>query len=78
MRTAADTAETTRGGHTIAAQALSKRFGDTIAVDDPSFVIRPGVVTGLLGPNGAGKSTTMRMILGLDHPSAGSVSLDGS
>ena len=78
MSTAADTAGTTRGGHTIEAQALSKRYGHTVAVDDLSFVIRPGVVTGLLGPNGAGKSTTMRMILGLDHPSAGSVSVDGS
>jgi ABC-2 type transport system ATP-binding protein len=52
-------------------ESLTKRYGDTVAVDDLSFEVRPGIVTGFLGPNGAGKSTTMRMILGLDHPTAG-------
>ena len=47
-----------------------KRYGSTVAVDDASFAVRPGRVTGFLGPNGAGKSTTMRMILGLDTPSS--------
>jgi ABC-2 type transport system ATP-binding protein len=56
---------------------LSKRYGDRVAVDDLSFTIRPGHVTGFLGPNGAGKTTTMRLILGLDRPSAGSVTVDG-
>jgi ABC-2 type transport system ATP-binding protein len=61
----------------IEAQRLSKRYGPTLAVDDLSFVVRPGVVTGFLGPNGAGKSTTMRLILGLDAPTAGSVTVNG-
>ena len=61
----------------IEVQALSKRYGDTIAVDDLSFAVQPGHVTGFLGPNGAGKSTTMRMIVGLDHPTAGTVTVDG-
>jgi len=61
----------------IAANHLSKRYGNTVAVDEVSFVVQPGRVTGFLGPNGAGKSTTMRMILGLDAPSAGSVLIDG-
>lgn len=61
----------------IEAHHLSKRYGDRTAVDDLSFTIRPGVVTGFLGPNGAGKSTTMRMILGLDAPSSGSVLVNG-
>jgi ABC-2 type transport system ATP-binding protein len=61
----------------IAARGLTKRYGDTVAVDGLDFDIRPGVVTGFLGPNGAGKSTTMRMILGLDHPTAGSVTVAG-
>jgi ABC-2 type transport system ATP-binding protein len=56
---------------------LSKRYGDTVAVDGLSFDIQPGKVTGFLGPNGAGKSTTMRAIIGLDRPSAGTVALDG-
>src|SRR6476620_6526742 len=56
---------------------LSKRYGETLAVDDLSFTIRPGQVTGFLGPNGAGKSTTMRVIVGLDKPSTGSVTRDG-
>ncbi|HLU71128.1 MAG TPA: ABC transporter ATP-binding protein [Nonomuraea sp.] len=61
----------------IQATNLTKRYGKTTAVDDLSFAVRPGQVTGFLGPNGAGKSTTMRMILGLDHPSGGSVLVDG-
>jgi ABC-2 type transport system ATP-binding protein len=51
----------------ITADALHKRYGDKVAVDDLSFQVRPGTVTGFLGPNGAGKSTTMRLMLGLDH-----------
>jgi ABC-2 type transport system ATP-binding protein len=61
----------------IEAQCLTKRYGDTVAVDDLSFEVRPGRVTGFLGPNGAGKSTTMRMMLGLDVPTSGSVTIDG-
>ncbi len=61
----------------ICAESLTKHFGSTVAVDRLTFDIRPGVVTGFLGPNGAGKSTTLRMILGLDHPTAGSVSVGG-
>ena len=61
----------------IEARGLTKRYGDTLAVDDLSFQVRPGHVTGFLGPNGAGKSTTMRMILGLDKPTSGSVTIDG-
>ncbi|MCG7205964.1 ABC transporter ATP-binding protein [Streptomyces arenae] len=56
---------------------LTKRYGDRTAVDDLTFAVRPGIVTGFLGPNGAGKSTTMRMILGLDHPTSGRVRIDG-
>jgi ABC-2 type transport system ATP-binding protein len=62
----------------IEARGLTKRYGDTLAVDDLSFTVQPGMVTGFLGPNGAGKSTTMRMILGLDRPTAGSVTVNGS
>ena len=61
----------------IEARGLTKRYGDKTAVDNLSFSVRPGVVTGFLGPNGAGKSTTIRMILGLDAPSAGSVTVNG-
>ena len=61
----------------IEAVGLTKRYGATLAVDDLSFTVRPGVVTGFLGPNGAGKSTTMRMILGLDNPTAGRALIDG-
>jgi ABC-2 type transport system ATP-binding protein len=61
----------------IEAQGLSKRYGDKLAVDDLSFTVRPGIVTGFLGPNGAGKSTTMRLILGLDAPTAGRVTVNG-
>ncbi|HET9612249.1 MAG TPA: ATP-binding cassette domain-containing protein [Acidimicrobiales bacterium] len=56
---------------------LSKRYGDTLAVDRLTFRVRPGRVTGFLGPNGAGKSTTMRLALGLDTPTAGSVTIGG-
>jgi ABC-2 type transport system ATP-binding protein len=61
----------------IEAVHLTKRFGAKTAVDDLSFTVRPGLVTGFLGPNGAGKSTTMRLILGLDRPTAGSVTVNG-
>jgi len=61
----------------IEAIGLTKRYGSTVAVDDLSFSIRPGVVTGFLGPNGAGKTTTMRLILSLDKPSAGTVRVGG-
>jgi energy-coupling factor transporter ATP-binding protein EcfA2 len=61
----------------IEARGLSKRYGDKVAVDDLTFTVRPGRVTGFLGPNGAGKTTTMRMILGLDRPTAGSVTVNG-
>ena len=55
----------------IQVQGLTKRYGDKVAVEDLSFVVQPGRVTGFLGPNGAGKSTTMRLILGLDAPTRG-------
>ncbi|HEY2697569.1 MAG TPA: ABC transporter ATP-binding protein [Pseudonocardiaceae bacterium] len=61
----------------IEARALSKRYGDKVAVNDISFTVKPGVVTGFLGPNGAGKSTTMRLILGLDAPTSGEVTVNG-
>lgn len=62
----------------IEVHGLTKRFGDVTAVDGISFAVRPGVVTGFLGPNGAGKSTTMRMILGLDKPTAGHFTVNGT
>jgi ABC-2 type transport system ATP-binding protein len=62
----------------IEALGLTKRYGSTLAVDDLSFTVQPGVVTGFLGPNGAGKSTTMRMALGLDVPTGGSVTINGT
>jgi len=61
----------------IEIQELTKRYGTTVAVDGLSFAVRPGHVTGFLGPNGAGKSTTMRMIVGLDHPTAGTATVAG-
>jgi ABC-2 type transport system ATP-binding protein len=61
----------------IEASGLSKRYGTTLAVDDLSFTVPPGQVTGFLGPNGAGKSTTMRLILGLDGPDSGTVTVNG-
>ena len=56
---------------------ISKQYGQQVAVDDLSFSVKPGVVTGFLGPNGAGKSTTMRMIIGLDRPDSGQITIDG-
>ena len=56
---------------------LTKRYGEKVAVNNLTFTVRPGIVTGFLGPNGAGKSTTMRMMLGLDRPTAGDVRIDG-
>ncbi len=61
----------------ITAEHLTKRYGEKTAVDDLSFSVRPGVVTGFLGPNGAGKSTTMRMLVSLDHPTGGRITIDG-
>jgi ABC-2 type transport system ATP-binding protein len=61
----------------IQASGLVKRYGDKTAVDDLSFEVKPGIVTGFLGPNGAGKSTTMRMIIGLDAPTRGTVTVNG-
>jgi ABC-2 type transport system ATP-binding protein len=61
----------------IEVRGLTKRYGQTVAVEDLTFTVRPGRVTGFLGPNGAGKSTTMRMILGLDAPTRGSVTVNG-
>src|SRR5699024_3275463 len=61
----------------ITAHGLTKRYGTTTAVDGIDFSVSPGTVTGFLGPNGAGKSTTMRMIMGLDRPTAGSVTVNG-
>ncbi len=61
----------------IEVKGITKRYKDTVAVDDLSFEVREGVVTGFLGPNGSGKSTTMRMIMGLDAPDEGSATIDG-
>ena len=61
----------------IEARELTKRYGDKIAVDHLSFTVEPGKVTGFLGPNGAGKSTTMRLLLGLDRPEAGTATIGG-
>ncbi|MER5545289.1 ATP-binding cassette domain-containing protein [Streptomyces sp. NPDC002589] len=61
----------------IDAQQLTKRYGEKTAVDGLDFTVKPGTVTGFLGPNGAGKSTTMRMIVGLDAPTSGSVTVNG-
>ncbi|MGI5222617.1 ABC transporter ATP-binding protein [Nocardia sp. CA-290969] len=61
----------------IEVRGLTKHYGQTVAVQDLTFTVRPGQVTGFLGPNGAGKSTTMRMILGLDRPTAGTALIDG-
>jgi ABC-2 type transport system ATP-binding protein len=61
----------------IEAHDLTKHYGDKVAVDHVSFTIAPGSVTGFLGPNGAGKSTTMRMVVGLDRPTAGTVTVNG-
>lgn len=61
----------------IEVQGLTKRYGKTLAVDDLSFTVRPGRVTGFLGSNGSGKSTTMRVILGSDRPTSGAVRVNG-
>jgi ABC-2 type transport system ATP-binding protein len=61
----------------ITAHALTKRYGAAVAVDNLTFEVSPGVVTGFLGPNGSGKSTTMRMIMGLDRPDGGSALING-
>ncbi|MER6944778.1 ATP-binding cassette domain-containing protein [Nonomuraea sp. NPDC000554] len=61
----------------IELRRLTKRYGDTLAVDELSFRVEPGHVTGFLGPNGAGKSTTMRLILGLDAPTSGEALVNG-
>ncbi|WP_369216720.1 ATP-binding cassette domain-containing protein [Streptomyces flavofungini] len=61
----------------ITLDGLTKRYGEKVAVNDLTFAVRPGIVTGFLGPNGAGKSTTMRMMLGLDNPTAGDVRIEG-
>jgi ABC-2 type transport system ATP-binding protein len=62
----------------IEARGLTKDYGEKRAVDGLSFTVQPGIVTGFLGPNGSGKSTTMRLILGLDRPTAGTVTVNGS
>jgi ABC-2 type transport system ATP-binding protein len=64
-------------GHRIDVAGLTKRFGPVTALDDLSFSVRPGVVTGFLGPNGAGKTTTLRCLLGLIAPTEGSATIDG-
>lgn len=61
----------------ITSQNLTKRYGEKTVVDDLTFTVRPGVVTGFLGPNGAGKSTTMRMLVGLDRPTSGEITIGG-
>src|SRR5690349_6543868 len=67
-----------RGGHRmIEASGLTKHYGSATAIEDVSFRIEPGRVTGFLGPNGAGKSTTMRLILGLHRPTRGRVTVNG-
>src|SRR4051812_36781579 len=65
------------GGGVIEARGLTKDYGKKRAVDELSFTVKPGIVTGFLGPNGSGKSTTMRLILGLDAPTAGDVTVNG-
>jgi ABC-2 type transport system ATP-binding protein len=61
----------------IEAQGLTMGYGKKTAVDDVTFTVHPGEVTGFLGPNGAGKSTTMSLIVGLDHPTSGTVTVNG-
>ena len=73
----ASAAPPTDTGPMISVENVTKRYGDKVAVDDLSFQVKPGIVTGFLGPNGAGKSTTMRLILGLDRPTSGAASIDG-
>ncbi len=71
------TADATPRGLPIEITGLSKHFGAVLAVDDLSFTVEPGRVTGFLGPNGSGKTTTLRMLLGLVHPSAGTATIAG-
>jgi ABC-type multidrug transport system ATPase subunit len=66
-----------KGNRMIDVQHLTKRYGEKTAVDDLTFTVKPGVVTGFLGPNGAGKSTTMRLMIGLDAPTTGAVTVGG-
>jgi ABC-2 type transport system ATP-binding protein len=61
----------------IEVERVTKRYGDKLAVDYLTFTVEPGSVTGFLGPNGAGRSTTMRMIVGLDAPTAGRITVNG-
>jgi len=61
----------------IEIENVTKRYGDKVAVEDLTFSVKPGIVTGFLGPNGAGKSTTMRVILGLDRPTSGRATVNG-
>src|SRR5438128_126979 len=61
----------------IELEGLTKRYGEKLAVNNLTFTVRPGLVTGFLGPNGAGKSTTMRMVLGLDAPDSGEITVEG-
>ena len=61
----------------ISVQNLTKQYGSVLAVDSLNFEVLPGRITGFLGPNGSGKSTTMRMILGLDHPTHGEATITG-
>src|SRR5205814_2320015 len=61
----------------IEVNGVTKRYGERVAVDNLTFTVHPGAVTGFLGPNGAGKSTTMRLILGLDRPTAGAAPVNG-
>ena len=65
-------------GARIEINGLTKRFGAFLAVDDLSFAVEPGRITGFLGPNGAGKTTTLRMLLGLVHPTSGTATIDGA
>jgi ABC-2 type transport system ATP-binding protein len=67
----------TTGGQKIEIRHLTKRYGSTLALDDLSFDVNPGLVTGFIGPNGSGKTTTMRVILGLDGPTSGQVTIGG-
>jgi ABC-2 type transport system ATP-binding protein len=62
---------------TIETHGLTKRYGSTVAVDDLSLAVRPGLITGFVGPNGAGKTTTMQLVLGLAHPDRGEALVDG-
>src|SRR4051812_34869438 len=77
LRHAHHTSSAPRADPMIVARELTKPFGPKVAVDALSFTVESGRVTGFLGPNGAGKSTTMRMVLGLDRPTAGSVTVNG-